>query len=96
MRCLVTGASGYVGGRLVPRLLAAGYEVRCLTRSAAEVARILLDSAVPTTVLRAAVIIYLMADSVIGPTRRISGSGPVTRTSVDGAVYRIELSSSTT
>jgi uncharacterized protein YbjT (DUF2867 family) len=34
MRCLVTGASGYVGGRLVPRLLAAGYEVRCLTRSA--------------------------------------------------------------
>ena len=34
MRCLVTGASGYVGGRLVPRLLAAGYQVRCLTRSA--------------------------------------------------------------
>lgn len=34
MRCLVTGATGYVGGRLVPRLLAAGHEVRCLTRSA--------------------------------------------------------------
>ncbi|GLZ81470.1 NAD(P)-dependent oxidoreductase [Actinorhabdospora filicis] len=33
MRCLVTGATGYVGGRLVPRLLAAGHEVRCLTRS---------------------------------------------------------------
>ena len=30
----MTGATGYVGGRLVPRLLAAGHEVRCLTRSA--------------------------------------------------------------
>ncbi len=32
MRCLVTGATGYVGGRLVPRLLAAGHHVRCLVR----------------------------------------------------------------
>lgn len=31
---LVTGASGYVGGRLVPRLLQGGYQVRCLARSA--------------------------------------------------------------
>lgn len=29
---LVTGATGYVGGRLVPRLLSAGYRVRCLAR----------------------------------------------------------------
>lgn len=29
----ITGASGYIGGRLVPRLLAAGYPVRCLARS---------------------------------------------------------------
>jgi uncharacterized protein YbjT (DUF2867 family) len=29
---LVTGASGYIGGRLVPRLLDAGYAVRCLAR----------------------------------------------------------------
>ncbi|MHA3725062.1 SDR family oxidoreductase [Leucobacter sp. HY1910] len=29
---LVFGATGYVGGRLVPRLLAAGYRVRVLTR----------------------------------------------------------------
>jgi uncharacterized protein YbjT (DUF2867 family) len=31
-RALVTGATGYIGGRLVPRLMTAGYEVRCLTR----------------------------------------------------------------
>lgn len=30
---LVLGATGYVGGRLVPRLLAAGYRVRCLART---------------------------------------------------------------
>ncbi|HEY0640393.1 MAG TPA: SDR family oxidoreductase [Pseudonocardiaceae bacterium] len=35
MRCLVTGATGYIGGRLVPRLLAAGHEVRCLARDPA-------------------------------------------------------------
>ena len=34
MRCLVTGATGYIGGRLAPRLLEAGHAVRCLSRSA--------------------------------------------------------------
>lgn len=29
----VVGASGYIGGRLVPRLLECGYRVRCLARS---------------------------------------------------------------
>jgi len=33
LRCLVTGATGYVGGRLVPELLAAGHRVRVMTRS---------------------------------------------------------------
>ncbi len=32
---LVTGATGYIGGRLVPRLLQAGWPVRCLVRDAA-------------------------------------------------------------
>jgi uncharacterized protein YbjT (DUF2867 family) len=32
MRCLVTGATGYIGGRLVPELLAAGHDVRVLAR----------------------------------------------------------------
>lgn len=33
-RIAVTGATGYIGGRLVPRLLDAGYPVRCLVRDA--------------------------------------------------------------
>lgn len=31
--CLVTGATGYIGGRLVPELLAAGHRVRVMTRN---------------------------------------------------------------
>ena len=34
--CLVTGATGYVGGRLVPELLDAGYRVRVLARNPAK------------------------------------------------------------
>ncbi|MET9437095.1 SDR family oxidoreductase [Streptomyces sp. NPDC006551] len=35
LRCLVTGAGGYIGGRLVPELLDAGHRVRCLARTPA-------------------------------------------------------------
>jgi NAD(P)-dependent dehydrogenase (short-subunit alcohol dehydrogenase family) len=35
VRCLVTGATGYIGGRLAPRLIEARHTVRALTRSAA-------------------------------------------------------------
>jgi uncharacterized protein YbjT (DUF2867 family) len=31
-KTLVTGATGYIGGRLVPRLIEKGYSVRCLAR----------------------------------------------------------------
>ncbi|SJN21024.1 Nucleoside-diphosphate-sugar epimerase [Microbacterium esteraromaticum] len=37
-RALVLGATGYIGGRLTPRLLAAGYRVRVLARDAGRVA----------------------------------------------------------
>ncbi|MFF4713432.1 SDR family oxidoreductase [Streptomyces eurythermus] len=33
LTCLVTGATGYIGGRLVPELLDAGHRVRCLVRT---------------------------------------------------------------
>ena len=33
MNILVTGATGYIGGRLVPRLLGKGHLVRCLARN---------------------------------------------------------------
>jgi uncharacterized protein YbjT (DUF2867 family) len=36
--CLVTGASGYLGGRLVPELLRAGYRVRCMARDPGKLA----------------------------------------------------------
>jgi uncharacterized protein YbjT (DUF2867 family) len=38
MKVLVTGATGYIGGRLVPRLLEAGHSVRVMVRDAARVA----------------------------------------------------------
>ena len=37
MKVLVTGATGYVGGRLVPRLLEKGHEVRIMVRDPARV-----------------------------------------------------------
>jgi uncharacterized protein YbjT (DUF2867 family) len=37
MRVLVTGATGYIGGRLVPLLIDAGHSVRCVVRSTARI-----------------------------------------------------------
>ncbi len=33
IRCLVTGATGYIGGQLVPRLLDDGLRVRAMARN---------------------------------------------------------------
>ncbi|MBW7932975.1 MAG: SDR family oxidoreductase [Gemmatimonadaceae bacterium] len=38
MRVLVTGATGYIGGRLVPLLLARGHHVRCVARDPSRLA----------------------------------------------------------
>jgi uncharacterized protein YbjT (DUF2867 family) len=38
MRVLVTGATGYIGGRLVPRLLDRGHDVRVMVRDPARIA----------------------------------------------------------
>ncbi|MEZ0356909.1 DUF2867 domain-containing protein [Mycobacterium sp. SA01] len=40
IRCLVTGATGYVGGRLVPRLLEDGFAVRALARNPDKLANV--------------------------------------------------------
>lgn len=39
-RCLVTGATGYIGGRLVPRLLDNGFQVRALARTPEKLANV--------------------------------------------------------
>ena len=40
LRCLVTGATGYIGGRLVPRLLESGFVVRALARNPDKLAKV--------------------------------------------------------
>jgi nucleoside-diphosphate-sugar epimerase len=38
--CLITGASGFIGGRLAGRLLDEGYAVRCLVRASSDTSRL--------------------------------------------------------
>jgi ornithine--oxo-acid transaminase len=38
--CLVTGASGFIGGRLAERLVEDGYQVRCLVRASSDTSRL--------------------------------------------------------
>ena len=60
--CLVTGATGYIGGRLVPEQLDAGFRVRCMSRSperlrdypwASRVERVRADATDPEAARRA-------------------------------------------
>ena len=39
LQCLVTGATGYIGGRLVPELLRRGHTVRAMARKPAKLGR---------------------------------------------------------
>ena len=39
MKILITGATGYVGGQLLPRLLESGHEVTCMVRDASKLSR---------------------------------------------------------
>ncbi|MFI8593349.1 SDR family oxidoreductase [Microbacterium sp. NPDC078428] len=77
-RALVLGSTGYIGGRLVPRLLAAGYRVRVLARDPARVAayqwgdrvEIVIgdatDVAAVTEATRGADVIYYLVHSMGG------------------------------
>jgi uncharacterized protein YbjT (DUF2867 family) len=76
---VVTGATGYIGGRLVPRLLLAGYRVRCLVREPRklearywrlhprlEVERVdLADAAATAAALRGSEAAYYLVHSMI-------------------------------
>ena len=79
LRCVVTGATGYIGGRLVPRLLDAGHEVRCLVRDPRKLRDVpwagqveispgdVLDEAAMRRALAGADVLYYLVHSMSGP-----------------------------
>jgi uncharacterized protein YbjT (DUF2867 family) len=78
MRIVVTGATGYIGGRLVPELLARGHEVVCAVRTPAklagrpwsdtvEVARVdVFDPATLAPAFAGADVVYVLVHSMDG------------------------------
>lgn len=77
MRILVAGAGGYVGGRLVPPLLAAGHDVTLGSRHPAAVsdrfpdARVValepIDPASLTAIARSVETVYLLPETIVRP-----------------------------
>ncbi|MGY1916881.1 SDR family oxidoreductase [Blastococcus sp. SYSU DS0973] len=97
LTCLVTGATGYVGGRLVPELLAAGHRVRVMSRSperlrdhpwAGDVEVVRADAADATSVAAACegvdVVYYLI--HALGTGRSFEAADRHTATVMAGAV----------
>ncbi|MEE9443788.1 MAG: SDR family oxidoreductase [candidate division Zixibacteria bacterium] len=78
-RILVTGASGYIGGRLIPELIARGYRVRAMVRGASSVYRkmwpevevVVADALLPRTLEKALegvdTAYYLIHSLYLGP-----------------------------
>jgi uncharacterized protein YbjT (DUF2867 family) len=77
MRILVVGAGGYVGGRLVPRLLAAGHDLTLGTRRPAPVAHRFPQAKVVATdpihpasltgIARAVEAVYVLPETIVRP-----------------------------
>lgn len=78
MRILVTGATGYVGGRLAPRLVEAGYDVRVIVRRPRRLAEVpwassvevvegdLTDAAAVERAMRDVDVVYYLVHSMGG------------------------------
>ncbi|WP_222110210.1 NAD-dependent epimerase/dehydratase family protein [Mesorhizobium amorphae] len=89
MKILVTGGTGLVGGRLIPRLVEAGHEVFALTRSASSHGRLKALGASPVDAdLESRAPLSLPAvDSIVHAAALFRFSGPrqpYFRTNVDG------------
>lgn len=104
LRVLVLGATGYVGGRLVPRLLDAGHRVRCLARDPAKLrgtpwverAEVIRGDLLATDDLRAAFdvdVVYHLVHSMGGGADFAELdrriAGTVARAAADAGVRRI-------
>ena len=102
---LVTGATGYIGGRLVPRLLELGYRVRCLVRDPSRlegrawqgrvevVTGDILQPADLATAMRGVEVLYYLVHSMgAGPgfhTRDIDAAAGCAAAAAAAGVHRI-------
>lgn len=89
MRILVTGGTGLLGGRLIPRLVESGHQVFALTRSASTHARLRASGAFPFDgdLESASPLLLPALDTVVHAAALFRFSGPrepFFRTNVDG------------